>query len=135
MRSLITIAGLLLLAQFSSCIDFSPQKPVEIVTQRKTTETVDDYPSFIFLMTSDHSIWYNSKTSKDDTVMQKVKETIKENLKQLIAAYKDECLKNNIKDAYWLQGDNLAKYDEFKTVLTAFKENEIYKFKMITIDE
>jgi len=33
---------------------------------------------------------------------------------------------------YLIKGDNAAKYPAFKNVLTAFKKNDIYKFKMIT---
>lgn len=34
-----------------------------------------------------------------------------------------------------LKGDNLAKYPAFKSVITAFKKNEILKFQMITTPE
>ena len=34
-----------------------------------------------------------------------------------------------------LKGDNLAKYPAFKSVITAFKKNEIFKFQMITNPE
>ena len=36
---------------------------------------------------------------------------------------------------YLIKGDNLAKYPAFKMVLSAFKKNDIYKFKMITMLE
>ena len=34
-----------------------------------------------------------------------------------------------------LKGDNLAKYPAFKSVLTAFKKNNIQRFQMITNPE
>ena len=36
---------------------------------------------------------------------------------------------------YLIKGDNNAKYPAFKMVLNAFKKNEIFKFKMITMLE
>ena len=36
---------------------------------------------------------------------------------------------------YLIKGDNQAKYPSFKMVLNAFKKNEIFKFKMITMLE
>jgi biopolymer transport protein ExbD len=36
---------------------------------------------------------------------------------------------------YLIKGDNSAKYPSFKQVLSAFKKNDIYKFKMITMLE
>jgi biopolymer transport protein ExbD len=36
---------------------------------------------------------------------------------------------------YLIKGDNNAKYPSFKQVLSAFKKNDIYKFKMITMLE
>jgi len=36
---------------------------------------------------------------------------------------------------YLIKGDNSAKYPAFKQVLNAFKKNDIYKFKMITMLE
>lgn len=36
---------------------------------------------------------------------------------------------------YLIKGDNSAKYPSFKQVLNAFKKNDIYKFKMITMLE
>jgi hypothetical protein len=34
-----------------------------------------------------------------------------------------------------LKGDNLAKYPSFKNVLTAFKKNKFFQFKMVTNPE
>ena len=125
-----------MIALLSSCVDFSPQEPVEITAPRSvTTKIRDEYPSFIVRLGNDHKVWYNTITSKDDTVMLKVNEPIKETLKNLIAAYKDESLKNHTREVYLLQGDNMARYDEFKTVLSAFKENQVYKFQMITTSD
>ena len=136
MKSFIKLLSPLVIALFSSCIDFSPQEPVEVVTpQSVTTRSGSEYPGFIVRMNNDQSVWYNTITSKDDTVMLRVNEPIKETLKKLIAAYKEESLKNRTKEIYLLQGDNMGKYAEFKTVLSAFKENDVYRFHMITSSE
>jgi len=39
------------------------------------------------------------------------------------------------KPAFLLKGDNLAKYPAFKSVVTAFKKNDIFKFSMVTNPE
>jgi biopolymer transport protein ExbD len=36
---------------------------------------------------------------------------------------------------YLVKGDNAAKYDAFKNVLSAFKRNDIYKFQLVTSPE
>ncbi|RYY66502.1 MAG: biopolymer transporter ExbD [Chitinophagaceae bacterium] len=36
---------------------------------------------------------------------------------------------------YMIKGDNGSKYPDFKHVLEAFKRNEIYKFKLVTMPE
>ena len=39
------------------------------------------------------------------------------------------------KPTFLLKGDNLAKYPAFKSVVTAFKKNDIFKFSMVTNPE
>ncbi|RYY39565.1 MAG: biopolymer transporter ExbD [Chitinophagaceae bacterium] len=36
---------------------------------------------------------------------------------------------------YMIKGDNSSKYPDFKNVLEAFKRNDIYKFKLVTMPE
>jgi biopolymer transport protein ExbD len=36
---------------------------------------------------------------------------------------------------YLIKGDNAAKYPDFKSVLAAFKKNDIYKFQLVTSPE
>ena len=120
----------------ASCADFSPPKPVEIVTPRIVTEEVkDEYPYFMVTFKNDHTVWYNTVASESDSVDKKIDPPVKEKLKAAIADYKKDCEKTGKKITCLLKGDNLAKYEDFKPVLEAFKENEIYKFKMVTMLE
>jgi len=111
---------------------WEPPLPVEIISSSPsvTVTEIEDFPGFIVVIKKDNSVWYNAKTAKDDTLLAKVDEPIKENLKKIIAAYKE-----NVKNAtYYIKGDNSLKYPQFKETLGAFKENDIFKFQMITMD-
>ena len=120
----------------SSCVDFSPAEPVEIVTPKSVTvEIKDEYPYLMVTFKNDHTVWYNTVTSESDSTDEKINPPIKEKLKAAIADYKKDCEKTGKKITCILKGDNPAKYENFKPVLEAFKENEIYKFKMLTLDE
>ncbi|MES2004959.1 MAG: biopolymer transporter ExbD [Bacteroidota bacterium] len=48
---------------------------------------------------------------------------------QVMSAYQGK------KPTFLLKGDNLAKYPAFKSVITAFKKNDILKFQMVTSPE
>ncbi len=51
-------------------------------------------------------------------------------MRQVLSAYQG---KKNI--AFLLKGDNMAKFPAFKSVITAFKKNDILKFQMVTSPE
>jgi biopolymer transport protein ExbD len=36
---------------------------------------------------------------------------------------------------YMIKGDNNSKYTDFKNIISAFKRNDIYKFKLVTSPE
>jgi biopolymer transport protein ExbD len=130
------ISLLIILFPFTSCINFSTPDPVVIKAPTTvTTTTLGDYPAFMVAIKNDSSVWYKVMSSYDDTVMEKVNEPIKENLKKVIAIYKETTFKENKKSTYLIKGDNSIKYTAFKEILAAFKENEVYKFQMITISE
>jgi biopolymer transport protein ExbD len=48
-----------------------------------------------------------------------------------IQVYKDKGVKLN----FLIKGDNLAKYPAFKSVIDAFKKNEVFKYQLITNPE
>jgi len=118
--------------------EFSWEPPAAVeITEPKTVNVseVEDYPGFIVVIKKDQSVWYDERSSKDDTSLTRVPEPTKENLKKIIAAYKDKADKENLKPSYYIKGDNSMKYPEFKEILSAFKENDIFKFKMVTLLE
>ena len=111
-----------------------PANPVEIVepTPVMVPES-EDFPSFLVVIKKDKSVWYNEKTAENDTLLTRVAGPIKENLKKIIAAYKDKADKENIKPGYYIKGDNSLEYPQFKEILNAFKENDIFKYKLVTL--
>ena len=115
-----------------SCSNFSPQEPVEVKAPNVVeSSTVDKYPYLVVEIRSDHSVWYKAVKKESDTGLIKIDSPVTETLKDKIAAYKKEM--GETKTEYLIRTS--TSYAEFKAILEAFKMNEIYKFKMITLDE
>ena len=91
--------------------------------------------AFLVELKPDNSIWYNSTVSGNDTITKKVATPIKENLKKIIAAYKENCKGGEKNCLYLIKGNNDSKYNDFKIILDAFKENEVYNFNLVTSSE
>ena len=94
-----------------------------------------DNSVFLVELKPDNSIWCNSKTSATDTITNKVDAPIKENLKKIIVAFKENCKGEKGTCLYLIKGNNDSKYNDFKVILDAFKENEIYTFTLVTSSE
>jgi biopolymer transport protein ExbD len=113
--------------------DWTPPGPVQITLPTSvTTRSLQEFPALMVEFKKDNFVWYHIMTNEDDTVMKSIGQPIKENLKKIIAEYKVMIAKENKKGQYYIKGDNSAKYPEFKEVLSAFKENDVFKFQMIT---
>src|SRR5688572_1153193 len=110
---------------------WEPQEPAQVIMPTSVTVRENQIPSFTVEMRKDNSVWYKIMWSPADTGMKKINDPVKENLKKILAAYKDTISKENIQPVFYIQGDQSIKYPEFKEVLTAFKENDIFKFQMI----
>ena len=52
-------------------------------------------------------------------------------MRYIVAAHASTGAKFNL----IVKGDNLAKYPQFKNVITAFKKNDQFKFQMVTNPE
>lgn len=56
-------------------------------------------------------------------------------LMQWIQYISDAHNRNGVKMNLIIKGDNVAKYPQFKNVITAFKKNNLFKFQMVTNPE
>ena len=119
-------------ASLASCVDYSSPEPIEITTPASvTTEVMNETPAFLIEIKSDQSVWYQI-LSKDSSGSVRIKEPIKENLKKAIGDFKNECVKKELRASYLIKGDNNTKFDQFEKIINALKENEIYKYNLVT---
>ena len=115
---------------------WEPAETVEIATPSSiTVKDLPESPALIVEFRKDSTVWCQIMTNDDDTAMKKINPPIGENLKKIVADYKEMMTKENIIPTYFLKGNSTIKYPAFKEVLSAFKENDVYKFKMITAAE
>ncbi|HVZ24535.1 MAG TPA: biopolymer transporter ExbD [Sediminibacterium sp.] len=64
-----------------------------------------------------------------------VKDTLNNELTTWMGLVREAYSETNKKPNILLKGDNLTKYPAFKSVITAFKKNEFFKFQMVTNPE
>ena len=100
-----------------------------------TTTITSDYPALFVEIKPDVSVWSKLMYFYNDTIAEKINDPVKENLKKQIVAYKEKCTRENKKPVYLIKGDNSIRYPQFKNVLEAFKESEVYKFQLVTSQE
>ena len=109
------------------------QAPVKI--KNPTTVTTQEIPNdnaFIIEIRKDHSVWYQIISPLNKMALQKVNTPITKNLKNIIADY--ERSSPGIKKTYLIKGDGEAKYPDLVQVLDALKENNIYKYNLVTAE-
>lgn len=92
-------------------------------------------PLLLVDIKEDSSVWYNIIEYADDTIKKKIKEPSKENLKKIIADYKERCQKENVRDTYLVRGHNSLTFPFMKEILSSFKENEVYNYELTAYNE
>jgi len=131
----IYILSFIQLLFLSSCVDPTASKPIEISTPVSVSTTyLEEIPSFLIEIRQDHSVWYQI-LSDDSSGIVKVKEPIKETLKKAIANFKELYTKKQVRTTYRVKGNVNTKFELFNKVIDALKENEIYKYNLVTSDE
>jgi biopolymer transport protein ExbD len=112
-----------------------PPEPVKIESPVSATKSLEyDYPVFLVELRKNQSVWYNVITDDKDKNAEKVSEPIQENLRKLIAGYKKQCSGQNKKTTYLVKGHPDSKYDLFEKVIAALRDNEEFKYNLITTD-
>jgi biopolymer transport protein ExbD len=105
--------------------------PVEIITPNTvTTQEIPNENAFLIEIRKDNSVWYQPISPLIKMAPQKVNAPITKNLKDIIADY-EKSSPGKIK-TYLIKADGDAKYPKFEEVINALKENNIYKYKLVT---
>lgn len=108
-----------------------PPEPVSITTPGSvSTSAMPDDNAFLIEIRKDNSVWYQPISPLIKMAPQKVNAPITKNLKKIITDY--EKASPDKKKTYLIKGDGNATYPVFEQVINALKENNIYKYTLIT---
>lgn len=112
-------------------VDFTPPEPVAISTPTSvTSQELPDNNAILIEIKKDQSVWYQILSEKDGIPLTRVKQPITESLKKIIAAY--EKIDTGVSKKYLIKGDPDAKYTVFEQVIEALKQNNIFKYNLVT---
>ena len=112
-------------------VDFTPPEPVAV--QTPASVTAQELPSdnaFLIEIRKDNSVWYQILSPTNKVSPQKINGPITKNLKNIIANY--EKSSPDQPKTYLLKGDGKSTYTSFEKVINALKENNIYKYNLVT---
>jgi len=103
-----------------------------IITPKTVIQPISEDNAFIIEIKKDQSVWYQILTEKDGLSPAKVKQPVSDNLKKIIADYE----KNNpgTTRKYLIKGDPNTKYTAFEKVIEALKQNNIFKYNLVTTE-
>ncbi|MEK7225007.1 MAG: biopolymer transporter ExbD, partial [Bacteroidota bacterium] len=108
-----------------------PPEPISITTPGSvSTSAIPDDNAFLIEIRKDNSVWYQPISPLIKMAPQKVNAPIIKNLKKIIADY--EKASPDKKKTYLIKGDGNATYLVFEQVIAAMKENNIYKYTLVT---
>lgn len=119
-------------AYFNSPDAFEPPEPVKIVTPGSvSTQEMPKDNAFLIEIRKDRSVWYQIISKVTKMAPQKINNPITKNLKEIIAGY--EKLATDGPKTYLIKGDgNSTKYSDFEQVIEALKQNNIFKYNLVT---
>jgi biopolymer transport protein ExbD len=107
--------------------------PAPAKIKNPTTVTTQEIPNdnvFIIEIRKDNSVWYQFLSLVNKMVPQKVNTPITKNMKNIIADYENSTSGKKI--TYLIKGDPKSRYTEFEQVMNALKQNNIYKYNLVT---
>lgn len=108
-----------------------PPAPVQVKTPISvTTLEIPNDNAFIIEIRKDKSVWYQFMSLVTRMTPQKVNAPITKNLKNIIADY--ENTNSGKKITYLIKGDPESRYPEFEQIINALKQNNIYKYNLVT---
>lgn len=114
--------------------DWAPPEPVAITTPRSViSQSLPENNAIIIEMRKDQSVWYTILAEGFDASPQPVKKPITQNLKSVIADFEQKL--PGIRKDYLIKGDKAATYPTFEKVIEALKQNNIYKYNLVTSEQ
>ncbi len=109
------------------------KEPLTVTTPK--TVTVSTVPTYalVFFINNDNTIGYKTSAdwSKTDQII--INPGNSENIQKVITDTEIEFKSLNKKMEVVIRSDKSGKYPQFKTLIDALKEKEIFKFSMITL--
>jgi len=116
----------------SGCYSFDPPGPGTITNPTTiTSDIISRYPTLIIEIKKDGTVWYSSITKEKENIAIRVNEPITKNLTKAIADYKKQ--NEDQKIDYLLREESDSKYPAFEKVIAALRNNEEFKYNLITI--
>jgi biopolymer transport protein ExbD len=108
----------------------TPPEPVAITTPGTAVSELPDKNAFLIEIKEDNSVWYQPLSPNSGQVLQKVKDPVSNNLQKIIADH--EAANSGIKISYLIKGHPKTSYPVFEKVINALKENNIFKYNLVT---
>jgi biopolymer transport protein ExbD len=108
--------------------------PVAVETPSSVTTQVTNEKGFVIELKKDGSAWCSITTYKLEQTPQKVNIPVRNKLGDLIAKYKKQCAAQGIKAIYLVKGHPNTKYPLFEEVIGALRDNDEFKYNLITTD-
>jgi biopolymer transport protein ExbD len=107
--------------------------PVAVEIPSSISTRIED-KGFLIELKKDRSVWYSITTDNLEQRPQKVNEPIRKNIGNLIAKYKDQSIKQGLRYRFLVKGHPDTKFPLFEEVLGALKDNDEFKYNLITTD-
>lgn len=115
------------------CFSFKSPETVEISTPSSVYSTIEySYPALLIEIRKDQTIWYGIIADKAGKASIKVSEPVRKNLGKAIADYKKRYPDQK---QYLVKGHSDSEYHPFEKVMAALRDNEQYKYNLITMDK
>ncbi len=113
---------------------WEPPEPVAITTPESvTSQALPENNAIIIELRKDQSVWYTILATEFDALPHQLKKPITQNLKLVIADLEKKL--PGIRKDYLIKGDRNATYPTFEKVIEALKQNNIYKYNLVTSEQ
>ncbi|MBL7725197.1 MAG: biopolymer transporter ExbD [Chitinophagaceae bacterium] len=114
--------------------NWEPPEPVSVTTPGSViTQKLPENNAIIIELRKDQSVWYTILGAGFDSLRHELKKPITQNLQFVIADFEKRL--PGVRKEYLIKGDRDVTYPTFKKVIEALKQNNIYKYNLVTSEE
>ncbi|MFI5130326.1 MAG: ExbD/TolR family protein [Chitinophagales bacterium] len=114
-------------------LSLDPAAPVTVETPSVTSQ-VRNEKGFLIEIKKDQSVWYSITTDKLEQEPQKINGPLRKTLGGEIGKYKKKCAEQGIKTTLLVKGHPNVKYAQFEEVIGSLRDNDEFKYNLITTD-